>query len=552
MRTVSHIQRGKASEKRTGQNRCAPDHRIGKCQEKIAWEDPASPLWPAAPPPPPKPQKPALRRLPLSGSRVGGWRASFRVRWHVRRFRSGPQSGSPGRVSSPPLIKPDVRISRIRLSDGIMPPHVAQSGVSEHCVALIGSRQWPCPAPFLCRSRSQAPFLGRRYPASSVVRACPPPCRPGLVLADFRLASTRHRQGFPCCCAFHLPCMPTPLPRRKRTGASAACFPDRHRSSPNLRRVDSRIALFEACSAFTRVPACMVAEPPEAALLHQSASVYIVTSVNRSGCYQPKRQLLSGFRTRKENAPFHGARRVGGWRASFRVRWHVRRFRSGPQSGSPGRVSSPPLIKPDVRISRIRLSDGIMPPHVAQSGVSEHCVALIGSRQWPCPAPFLCRSRSQAPFLGRRYPASSVVRACPPPCRPGLVLADFRLASTRHRQGFPCCCAFHLPCMPTPLPRRKRTGASAACFPDRHRSSPNLRRVDSRIALFEACSAFTRVPACMVAEPPEAALLHQSASVYIVTSVNRSGCYQPKRQLLSGFRTRKENAPFHGALRNAG
>ncbi len=243
-------------------------------------------------------------------SRVGGWRASFRVRWHVRRFRSGPQSGSPGRVSSPPLIKPDVRISRIRLSDGIMPPHVAQSGVSEHCVALIGSRQWPCPAPFLCRSRSQAPFLGRRYPASSVVRACPPPCRPGLVLADFRLASTRHRQGFPCCCAFHLPCMPTPLPRRKRTGASAACFPDRHRSSPNLRRVDSRIALFEACSAFTRVPACMVAEPPEAALLHQSASVYIVTSVNRSGCCQPKRQLLSGFRTRKENAPFHGALRV--------------------------------------------------------------------------------------------------------------------------------------------------------------------------------------------------------------------------------------------------
>ncbi len=177
------------------------------------------------------------------GSRVGGWRASFRVRWPVRRFRSGPQSGSPGRVSSPPLIKPDVRISRIRLSDGIMPPHVAQSGVSEHCVALIGSRQWPCPAPFLCRSRSQAPFLGRRYPASSVVRACPPPCRPGLVLADFRLASTRHRQGFPCCCAFHLPRMPTPLPRRKRSGASVACFPARRQPSPFFRRVGFRVFL---------------------------------------------------------------------------------------------------------------------------------------------------------------------------------------------------------------------------------------------------------------------------------------------------------------------
>jgi len=39
-------------------------------------------------------------------------------------------------------------------------------------------------------------------------------------------------------------------------------FPDRQRPSPNLRRVGSRIALFEACSAFTRVPACLLAKPP--------------------------------------------------------------------------------------------------------------------------------------------------------------------------------------------------------------------------------------------------------------------------------------------------
>ena len=37
-----------------------------------------------------------------------------------RHFRSGPQSGSHGRVSRPLLINPDVRISRIRLSDEIM------------------------------------------------------------------------------------------------------------------------------------------------------------------------------------------------------------------------------------------------------------------------------------------------------------------------------------------------------------------------------------------------------------------------------------------------
>ena len=53
--------------------------------------------------------------------RVGGWRAGFMLRWRFRRFCPGPQSGSVGRVSSPPFIKPDMRISRIRLSDEIIP-----------------------------------------------------------------------------------------------------------------------------------------------------------------------------------------------------------------------------------------------------------------------------------------------------------------------------------------------------------------------------------------------------------------------------------------------
>ena len=57
----------------------------------------------------------------VSIGRVGGWRGDCRVRWLFRRFRSGPQSVSLGPVSRPPLIKPDVRISRIRLSDEIMP-----------------------------------------------------------------------------------------------------------------------------------------------------------------------------------------------------------------------------------------------------------------------------------------------------------------------------------------------------------------------------------------------------------------------------------------------
>ena len=59
------------------------------------------------------------------------------------------------------------------------------------------------PASFPRHSRTKAPSLRRHYPASSVLRASPPPCRPKLALAGFRLARARHRQGFPCC--IHIP-----------------------------------------------------------------------------------------------------------------------------------------------------------------------------------------------------------------------------------------------------------------------------------------------------------------------------------------------------------
>ena len=42
---------------------------------------------------------------------------------------------------------------------------------------------------------------------------------------------------------------------------------------------------------------------------YQSASAHVVTSTNRSGCYRLERQLPGGIRTRKESAPFHGARK---------------------------------------------------------------------------------------------------------------------------------------------------------------------------------------------------------------------------------------------------
>ena len=284
------------------------------------------------------------------------------------------------------------------------------------------------------------------------------------------------------------------------------------------------------------------------------------------------------------------------------------RFRGGAQSGSHRPVSTPCPPNRDVRISRIRLSSGIM--HLARGapvgallavpaalraprlpeaarlhprGASPRRAArpvhalTAPSLLQPGPFAFACDaselsapsrgvrrqshsrgpsslrhpSTPEAPFLDGHYPASPVLRASPPPCRPGLPLAGSRLPRARHLQGFPCCYAFHLPCMPAPLPRRKPAGAHVALFPAGRRPSPILRRVGFRDALFGACSAFTHVPACMVAEPPKAAL-YQCASIHVVTSMNRSGRYQLERQLLGGFRTHQESAPFHGALRNPG
>ena len=89
------------------------------------------------------------------------------------------------------------------------------------------------------------------------------PVRPGLALAGCRFSPTlRVRRGFPCYGQFPLACMPTPLPRWDPPAARRSSWQKRLRPSPYLRRVGSHITLFEACSAFTHVSACMLAEPP--------------------------------------------------------------------------------------------------------------------------------------------------------------------------------------------------------------------------------------------------------------------------------------------------
>ena len=212
---------------------------------------------------------PALQWDHASRTRNAGSGSHSRYRWLA--FPRLPEAarlhprGVPLAVAPPGLFTP--RRHRASIRPG---PFAYACDASELSAPSRGVRRQSHsrrPSSLRHPSTPEAPFLDGHYPASSVLRASPPPCRPGLPLAGSRLPRARHRQGFPCCYAFHLPCMPTPLPRRIPTGALVALFPADRRPSPIDRRAGFRIMCFEACSAFTRVPACMVAEPPKAARL---------------------------------------------------------------------------------------------------------------------------------------------------------------------------------------------------------------------------------------------------------------------------------------------
>jgi hypothetical protein len=108
----------------------------------------------------------------------------------------------------------------------------------------------------------QAPSLRRSYPASSVVRTSPPPhtARPGsreLPVDPYR----DHRWGFPCCVWSPLPTCHRHYPGRSDEACSLVPL---HRLRPSLcnSQVGSCNGFFGACSAFTQVTTCTLAESP--------------------------------------------------------------------------------------------------------------------------------------------------------------------------------------------------------------------------------------------------------------------------------------------------
>jgi hypothetical protein len=104
---------------------------------------------------------------------------------------------------------------------------------------------------FLRSSLTEAPSLHRHYPASSVLRASPPPHSARPVSHELPVdPSCDHRWGFPCCYWSTLHACRRHYPGRS-DGTRSLVLSHQRRPPLNTRRVGSCVNRFEACSAFT-------------------------------------------------------------------------------------------------------------------------------------------------------------------------------------------------------------------------------------------------------------------------------------------------------------
>ncbi len=178
------------------------------------------------------------------------------------------------------------------------------SATSEHNLGWLDSSSIPhvlrC---FLRPSLTEAPSLRRSYPASSVLRTSPPPHTVRPVSRELPVDPYRdHRWGFPCCvwspmrtCHRHYP--------GRSDGTNSLVLFHQLRPSPITRWVGSCINRFEACSAFTHVTACMLAESPKRPFTPEAPTASFPPPPLRllpGGA----NQVPGGTFTRSEPAPF--------------------------------------------------------------------------------------------------------------------------------------------------------------------------------------------------------------------------------------------------------
>jgi hypothetical protein len=115
---------------------------------------------------------------------------------------------------------------------------------------------------FLRPSLTEAPSLHRHYPVSLVVQASPPPHTARPISHELPVdLYCDHRLGLPVLRLVSYAYMPSPLPRQVPGACSLVPL---HRLRPSLcnSQVGSCNCFSEACSAFTHVMACTLAESP--------------------------------------------------------------------------------------------------------------------------------------------------------------------------------------------------------------------------------------------------------------------------------------------------
>ncbi len=120
-----------------------------------------------------------------------------------------------------------------------------------------------------------------------VLRPCPTPA--GTIVETMSEARPPSHTGLP-----QLPGSPfrhaVPTTPMDQNGCNRRLLPRSTRPSPLFRRVGVHDFTFEACSGFTHVTACRIAQPPKGGLCHE-ASARPVTRSSRSSATRAYRQL---------------------------------------------------------------------------------------------------------------------------------------------------------------------------------------------------------------------------------------------------------------------
>jgi len=140
---------------------------------------------------------------------------------------------------------------------------------------------------------------------------------------------------------------------------------------------------------------------------------------------------------------------------------------------------------------------------------------------------FLRPSLTEVPSLRRSYPASSVLRTSPPPHTARPISHELPVDPyCDHRWDFPCCawsplltCRRHYP--------GKFDGAHSLVPLHRQRPSLCNSQVGSCNCFFGACSAFTHVTACTLAESPSDPLHRKLRQLRCLRC--RFDCYRVER-----------------------